>query len=772
MLPPHRPPLANRSPHRSRNTSAARSLIAIASLLLASLLIAAPPQPRDPKDRPKPTEPKFGAPPDAKSDAKSDTGSSRRTEASPRVIIDEKLAALEDDLAQRMIKRSASTGAALQRLELEIDLRLLARQALLNGKSGSEDAMASGWLRHLMLAEAIGVIETAVNRLGAAPMNRDQQEWTATLHQLTFSGGEGPVNLDDACKKVAAAIIVLSPQGAVDTKSLPVMRPATRPSKTTQPAKAAPALTIDQLIDEVSKMQLAPPLKQQTLELGRMAVAAKSIAKPAESEPQHASVAPQSNDPLHVARDRDGILKIFEQVVDLERGLQSNTAVSAESRPQLEKTLAESIALYLDPRTRRSGQLRVESFQNYRMLIARIRKMNLSSNQTAMLAPLFAWAEQNPDGASRVLSATEKYLKCQARFDALPRPTATTGALRKSVEEVVKQYEPTAAGFASAVAELTKPNSTMAAGDLDKVAEELLRQIDLLEKLEQLPRAIEAVFAYKPRPFGALEKRLQTVTAASSPIAGQARTDAVKLIDEVVQMAAVANDVAAVKTLGVPLDIEKLYAGGQLAQLDLHWKALMGEVVSGVAGGAPLDHKKLNRVALAKDLVLALQEAATVEGIAANYGMLNRWVDWKLSQDELRSLFAPYAKAMTDAYTAYMADAADTADKWKQAQKRYRPIMILAADVVSYRDECAAFPPSGLPALVGALLTPMDEKAPFATQRYASLMMAARAHFLANQDPDAANEIAAALSRRIAKDLKLDKPDKPDKPEKTEKSND
>ncbi len=387
--------------------------------------------------------------------------------------------------------------------------------------------------------------------------------------------------------------------------------------------------------------------------------------------------------------------------------------------------------------------------------MARVQRLNFKPAQLAQFGPLFAWAEQNKEDGSKALAALEKYAQCKARFDALPHP-ATAVAYKTGIDALERQFQTSDTVFVTAVTDLLKQPTPMASvTDLEKVAEEMHRQAELMEKLDQLPKTMEALLAFRPRPAGSLEQRVRAaVSAATGAIPSNARTDAARLLNDLASLASLGNDTAQAKPLNVPVDVEKTYAAGQLAGVDVRWKLLMTDVLT--AAGAPnseLDKTKIANIVAAKDLMLGLREAAVVEGSLANYGDLSRWVDWKLTREDLKAMFAPYALEMSAAFTGYSAGTPGTVEKWNKAQKRYRPIMVLAAGVVGYRDQCAALP-AGTPGLVARLLTPM-EGAAFSTERYASLALAMHARCLAGDDEDSANDVLALLSQRIAKDLKL-----------------
>ena len=91
------------------------------------------------------------------------------------------------------------------------------------------------------------------------------------------------------------------------------------------------------------------------------------------------------------------LYSMLGQAVNLAKGLQANTAVSAENRAAIETQLAEGLALYSDPRTRDAGKSRIDSLGTYRQVLSRIGKMGLTREQVTHLSQGLAWASAAGD---------------------------------------------------------------------------------------------------------------------------------------------------------------------------------------------------------------------------------------------------------------------------------------------------------------------------------------------------------------------------------------
>jgi len=660
----------------------------------------------------------------------------------PRALIAERLAILEKELAGLMVKRPDTPAGEFARRELTIDMKILARWVLAGGLTpkASDDAMASAWLRSMQVADAAVALDGALDRQVGQTWTKPQADALNALHQLTFDLPEvaSPREADEVCRKLAAHIAGMS-NTQVDLKTLPHMRPRpirSGPVRAGGGPRAGEAWTPQQYLDEARRLNVTVALRQQIIDLAKVTTSTAGAG----------------------GKDKEAaaLLGTLDRVTDLARGLQANTAVTSDVRQQMEAQLTEGLALYLDQRTRAAGLARVDALQQYGQTVARIQAMNLSASQMQQLGPVFAWAQQNPEGGARAIAAVEKFAHARAKVDARPKPSPAAAAYGKALQDLEAQFDRAGAAFLAAAAEMGKPTGLTGPGELEKAAEEVHRVADLLVKVDGLPKVVETIVAFKPRPFGALERRVAlSVNTAASLLGGAGKLDAVRFLDDLARLAGLVTELDAIKTSAIPPEVDRVYAGGKLAQLDAKWRALVSEAASAAvaAPGAEIDKARVARLQAALKLLTSLREAVTAELALQNYGGFARWVDWKATPQELRELVTPYALVLTTAVGEFVADTAG-ASQWAKDEKRYRPMVVLVERVAPYRDQISQLP-AGLTGQVAALATPMDG-APFATERYVSIALAVRARAAQSMDPVAAEEISTAIARRLARDLRVE----------------
>jgi hypothetical protein len=683
---------------RLRTTAAS---VAIASALAASInLIAAPPV--------TPGKPATTTP----------------TTNPVKLLLADELNQLDRDIASRMIRRADYPPARRGRLELEIDLRILHRAVVSTAADArfETNEQAAAWLRARQFRDALRSFEEAKSQ-DTNPPTPSQQEAVSQLHKLSYSPTGAS---DDFCRTAALALANAVNPSPVPPNALPAMRP--RPASNADTAKDRPP-ALGELTDEVHRLAaISGPLRQQLLNLAALASAEK---------------------------DDKTLTTLLAQSVALAKGLQSNTAVGPEARIGIETQLAEGIVLFTDPRTRDAGKTRIESLGQYRQTLSRIGKLNLSREQTDQLAPAFTWAQANPDAGPRLLATVEQYFDACARWDALPtNVVALPTPVRRAFDDVRTQFTRVRGAFLQEASRVGSPGGTPAS--LDAQVEDAKRLCDVADDLLTTPASLDTLNGLKPRPAGALEKKIATAaTSAATPTFAATRSDGQRYLDAVHTLATLTRDLAAKPLSEIPAPVAQAWAGGRLDAFDHRWRGLAADLATTLAAGATdLDAPKFARLQVALKLNEALRTAAQLEAALGKAAPLSRWADWSIDPAALHAVLAPYKEATTAAFLGFASDNPDAVDKWQHLSTRYQPLVALILRDAPYADQCQSLP-IGVVADTARLATPFDN-APFATERFASYAVTVWAHFEKTGNDEQADRLSTTLARRLARDLKLD----------------
>lgn len=635
----------------------------------------------------------------------------------------DRAAAHEAEIARRMLQRPEAMKESLQRLELEIDVRFVARwlnaQAA-NAPLGSELQVAAR-LRDSLWETASTLLIDAVDKQGGR-LTQPQLEATARLHQLTFTllgEAKSVKDIDDVSRKLG---LVVASFLSVDERLLVRMRPAPIRAPRNGTARPPPGDAPAGAATEVSVLNVSPQLRAQLLALSR---AAKNEA------------------------ERDASLaQTFDVAMDLARGLQMNTGVDPADRTRMEHQLAEAIALFLDPRTRALGSARINGMSQYRTLLARVRRLNLSPEQTAQLAPLIQWVNDNADAGGKVLASLDRAGQYRARFDARPKAPNPIQAMERASGELARQFTTAADAFSRATLDLPRPGSAATPAELEARAEEMHRTIELLERLDAMPATLDFLNSFKPRPAGALDRRVvQLALAASAATATPVRAEAAESLAELARLTKLAQDLTKVN-LAELAPLEKRWTGGRVAALDLKWRTILAEQLTAFGTGQKLDPAKVARLTQAMSLLDAFRDGATMDVTLAEAAEpLSRWIDWRLTIEDLKPILLPYPSALAEAYAGYISDTPITYETWTKIERRYRPLVQLIVRDAPYRVPCATLP-TGAAAVAAGLATPVDG-APFAQERFAGYCIWLWHNRTAAGDLTGANEAINMLNRRL-----------------------
>jgi hypothetical protein len=677
---------------------------------------------------------------------------------SARSMIAPQVASLEDDLAQLVQKRDSAAAATLPWMDIQIDSRIFLHWLLAQSAAGREydSEQITGYLHAASMQSVLTIVDDYASKQSAAP-NAVQTVGLSRLHDLTFQlkHADGTAGIDKACADVAQDVLIaITPMNGGDrlpalVPMRPAVSPASAPAEVSPPGQSGPK-SIDDLAALARQASVSPPLRRQL-------IAMANLAQQAQADSSH----PQESQTLSAE---------LSDALDLVAGLQANTAVTTDERGQIEKQLCDALALFDDPRMRDAGRSRLAPLGQYRLLLDRVQKMQLPPELKDALSPALTWAHDNPDHGDKVLSALEKFVRLHLAHDAKPQQPGEYAALRpndplrRAYESVNKQFIKADAEFLSATANIdaavgsgVESNSTRDGGNtsapsgpeaLDDRAAEMARLEDLLDVLGALPKTIETLDSYKPRPTGGIERRVNSMLSTiDSPIKSPAREEASRQLLDLHKLASLANQLANQPVDQIPPAVAQSYSGDQIAGLQTKWKSMVIEMSGAFSANQPIDSGRLDRLKAASGLLDALGPAADMEAAIANPDGLAKWADWLMTPQQIHAMIEPYRQATSQAFTGFISDNPDALAEFARLRPRYEPMMALIARAGGYAGACAQLP-DGTLGLIARLATPYA-KAPFADQRFASFIAAIAAS--ASDDPESNETAATIISSRIGR---------------------
>ncbi|MGA2501941.1 MAG: hypothetical protein ABSH20_29725, partial [Tepidisphaeraceae bacterium] len=495
-----------------------------------------------------------------------------------KAIFEEQAEQSENEAAQRMMLRPDMAGDRLSRLELDIDLRILHRWVcnLAAAAQPSSDPQIGARLRAHLIQEAIGLVDELCQTQGGK-LTAAQAAAAARIHEITFvlPGTAGVKEMDDVCRRTGVAIGLMA---GLNEKKLAPMRPKLvlpeRPPRNTE--RRTPA----ELAAEASQLAVSPQLRTQLVALGA------AVARP-EADNQ--------------------LVPMLETCLETAKALQTNLAVSAEERQQMEARLAEGVALFLDPRTRDAGRGHIQAQHTYRVVVSRIRRLNLSREQMDHLSPLLRWVGEHPDESIKVLSSLDRAGNARVRFAGRAKNPNPIQGLAKPLAELEKQFPLAADRFTEGAVNLPQGGTGNIPAALDLLADEVVRVGDLIERLDNMPKIMETLLAFKPRGGNVLDKRIaQLALAASNAAPSTQRSDAIAVIADLARLARHAEELSSFQ-LGDVSGLEKRWTGGRLALFDTKWRQIIADQTSAIALGGNADPAKLARLPQALTLLEALK---------------------------------------------------------------------------------------------------------------------------------------------------------------------
>lgn len=638
--------------------------------------------------------------------------------------------ALDAKLATLLQRRPDAAGSSLALIDYDIDLALVQRWMLNGAISSKADDLQAVVALRLSALSGLGAEINARLKNSDTTLTAAQLQGLKKLHDLTyaFPAFKGVGTIDEVCKNVATALILISAVSPAEVANLPLMRPSPVSQPTAGPAQAP--TTIEMLARRADSSNASDGLKRQ---LKALAAAASAAAAD-----------PKSGD------DAARLYEMLSASVALADGLGRGMAIDAASRPKIEQQLTEGLALFTDPRTRQAGQNRISALTQFRQTLARVDRLHIPAALQQQLAPAILYANSRPDSGGKILDLIEQYLSLCNRFDANKEATAPSPLQKRTTDILVRQFSARRTAFLADAADLGgKTTFSPGPQNLSSDIDQMRQALDGIETASRLPRALSALTAAHPRPTGALEKRVNQALIDLSSASPTVNHDAsIKLLNDVEQVADLAQSLNAPS--GIAPDITSRYTHGRLAAVATRRDALITALASELAGGHDLDSLELSKLHTLHDLLESLKLAAEVEGALAKADSLSRWVDFSISAAQLRALVGPYRDATASAFDGFADENSTPVGRWSDVRTRFMPILILVKEVGLYGDACNAFP-TGMAGQFARLLTPMDGQ-PFAVERYASMSVDLWQHVYPS-DPKAGDAIFDAMLARLATDL-------------------
>ncbi|MDB5329123.1 MAG: hypothetical protein JWP03_274 [Phycisphaerales bacterium] len=653
-----------------------------------------------------------------------------------KIVFLDQVTKIEAQVATLLQRHSEAAGPELPLLDLQIDLRLVERWMLAKAAEAPPDSPlpAAVALRVATLDSAGKAISRRL-QVSLNALTPLQLDGLSKLHQLTYKLPEikDVGVLDDVCKAVGTDLILAANTLPAEAKNMPSMRPAPVP-ETSHPDAAAAPRTLAELSTQATAAKVSPALKR---ELTALAAAATSAA----------------NDPK-AQEDAAALYEMLSAADDLADGIEHGTGLDPVSRGKIEQQLVEGLALFTDVRTRPIGRGRLDTLGRYRATLARVQRLGVPPALREKLAPTFVWVQQNPDKGGHVLEAVENYLGQCARADARKEAAPLPPAQRKTVDGMLRQFATHRAGFLEDAADLGG-SGILSTGpaNLTTHVDAMRQLLDSVEGIERLPRAIQTLALYKPKPAGGMDKRAQAAVAdMGSPIPSAGKETSARFIADVEQVAQLA-DTMAKPPAGIPPAVLKAFTHDRLAAVDARKNAMIGGLSSQLAAGKEPDRLDISKLQTLKAMLDSLQEAAEVHAALSQAEVLTRWVDWSIGAEQFGALLAPYEEATAGAFDGLADDNITPVSRWPEARKRYAPLIALAKEVGQYATPCAAFP-SGLPGDLARLLTPINNQ-PFALERNASLAVGIWQRYSETADQRSADALFESMLAKLRKDLQL-----------------
>ncbi len=656
-----------------------------------------------------------------------------------RSLFDAAAKQTEMTLVPLVLRRVDTTGAAQQRLEVELDLLIVGRW-LANTTVTDDDLKSTVFLRMAHVQAATDALREHFKTNAPAPFNKAQANASRQLHQLTYDlpATIDATRMDEVCRSVGACVLDIATGEVTNPSQVPLMRPATLPPPRDE-IGPAPVRVRTNTVDRSDPARLIPqlavsqPLRQQLLTTFGM------VRQPAENG----------------LSDQDAmqLRQVLNEAIDIAAGLSGNAGVSAEDRTQLEQQLTESLALYGDRRLRDLAKSRINAMSRYRQVLGSITRLNLSEANYKLLAPAFEYAQKTPAESKLVLGSLERFVQFCTAFDKTPTTLtysanpALARSLQRPYDDSRKSFDSSRAAFLEAVENLgggAMGGTTSA--DLNSRLDEMRLSLDVIDSLGQMPQTMDTFSAYKPKPIGGLEKRISKEAAtAASPGKGPLRLDAANVLKDLIRVADTARDLEKLTLEGPRLAVYRAYTSKTPEDLTAKWRGNVTDIASQAAAGMPLDQDRIERNERLSPLVASLGRVVDMEAQLQQSGKLQRWADWGIDAKATEQVITPYRSAAAAAFTGFLGDNSDAMRSWVNVQRDRRHQISFVLRSIGGAAELPELP-SPLHLAAAKLMTPMNTPK-YALQRYFSLASTV----LGQVDVDAASadSIRKEIDRRM-----------------------
>ncbi len=600
---------------------------------------------------------------------------------------------LETELATLIQKRAETSKADAAYLEMQIDLRILQRWLMKQTLDVDpySDAQAVMWLRHKDLNALIETVDAwSTSKRGVAP-TREQGDAMLAINKLTF----GMKSLDD----VAAfdqllgtlrgpLLAVLADKDAKAPEMRPsLIKPAPAVANAGTPAVTAEPPSIDQLATRVTQLAISVPLRQQLLS----AVAAARVAE---------------------GEEKSLMTDMLRTAVELAGALQSNLGVDATSRPLVEAQLGEAVSLYSDSRLREAAEQRLKTMSQYRQLAGRVSSLSLPPDTVRALAPAFAYARENPNESAKILGAIDAFSQIESQLQAL-RPTSTTDLPGRQAEAQFKVLLNHRAGFMEDAERLKSTGMfTSSPDDLVKRVDDMKKTIAMIEVLKRHAQTMATLLELKPRPTGALEKRVtQSLVKMADDEAAQT------FILNLDLLARTWSD--AQKSLAKKVDeaIVTKYTGATWGAFETRVRGVVADNANTAAATGAIDAAKLQSLQRLLSMIERLRTLAVLDARLSVDAAVNRWADCALDNEKLAKLLDSYRNDFAAIVTATLQGGGDE-NEANRLTRRYQGLLNTLDRIAEASERCQQLPTGPL-GQVARFTTPSD-KTPFAEVRYLS----------------------------------------------------
>lgn len=607
----------------------------------------------------------------------------------PSPLLDAQATALESEIGRMMQKRLDGSSVPRE-LEMRIDVRLVARWLISRASESpaGSDAQAAAWIRCGQILDAATLVERELDT-GSRTPSASSAAALKLLHELTFKVLETskPADPDNASRLIATALMATLGSDAADLDRLPQMRPAGKTNEPGQPPVAGPR-SLEQLFTRSRELPISQPLRAQLLAVSQAGLAAEQDSKRQAEAGEFRAV--------------------LDDAVTLAEGLSANTAVERDDRVRMEAQVAQGLAMFLDPRTRTMGQGRVRALGRYRQMLLRLEGLHLSQEMVRRLGPVLAAARTDSDGGLKLMSAIETFAEQNARLTALNAGNSADlpSLYAKAADEAKRRANSAREAFLDTA---SSSSASKSRGLLQENADGIRKALDALDAITRMPGAVKTLNTRRPRPYGGIEKRVQTALMAWTPESSEAARDAsAQTLHYVVHIAELVELTNMPSALPKEDGTLQKYTGGSLDAFYEARKAAILTLVNLAASNQPLDDQAFAPVETANAILSGIELALRAEQALAQAEALRRWADWGIDAESLQAFFEPHRAVMAGAVHGFINGHKTPLDTWDVQRKRYEPVLKVLAAVASRAGECAALP-AGRTGALAKLITPVRE---------------------------------------------------------------